>query len=541
MLSRVPRADRCHQPLVNSLAARLSIIAVVIIIAAAVIISYAMDPYLRRNIEHTMNQKLKGYHTSLGYAHLSIWGGVLSLRDLTLIQDAHPSPPVGHIPLLRINIQWSALLKRHIVTDCLILDAAFHIDLIQLKSEATSNVSLRQRGWQDALESIYPFKISRFRGRDADITYIDTDPNRPLHLQQVSFTATNIRNINSPNDPYPSPVAADAIVFGTGHAAIQGKANFLTKPTPSMSINYQLVHVPLAPLEPATRHVNLSVTGGYLNSDGSVEYLPKIERVEVNRADASNVNIEYTHLSATAEAEARHIEEVRETAAKANNAPNLMLKVDRARLNNSTVAYRDEADGSPYRLYLTALNLQASDISNQSSQGISALNLDGLFMGTGETNMTGDFRARKQSPDFDINLTIANTQLASLNDLLRHYGKFDVESGQFSLYSQVSVRDNNISGYVKPFFANLEVYNRNKDKNKPILHQAYELAVGGAAKLLRNDSTKAVATNVTLSGKFKNPNVSTLQALLEVARNAFIKAIVPGFDRQAQEAGGQPS
>jgi hypothetical protein len=62
----------------------------------------------------------------------------------------------------------------------------------------------------------------------------------------------------------------------------------------------------------------------------------------------------------------------------------------------------------------------------------------------------------------------------------------------------------------------------------------YPLAVNGAANILRNPSTQAVATKIDLSGKLDKPNIGTLQALLQLVRNAFIKAIVPGFDQQEQ-------
>jgi hypothetical protein len=54
------------------------------------------------------------------------------------------------------------------------------------------------------LQSVYPFKINRFRIRDGDIPYIDTDPKRPLHLEQLEFVDDNIRNIHSPARAYPS-------------------------------------------------------------------------------------------------------------------------------------------------------------------------------------------------------------------------------------------------------------------------------------------------------------------------------------------------
>lgn len=518
------------------------LVALAIIIAAAVIVSTALDPFVRARVEQTMNRSLKGYHTSLGHAHVSLLGGALALSDLTIIQNALPSPPVGHVPYLRISIEWRALLGWHVVADCLINQPAIHINLIQLSSEAKSKVSLRQRGWQDALQNIYPFKINRFRVRDGELTYIDTDPNRPLDLDHLNLAAGNIRNIDSPNEPYPSTITADTMIFATGHASINGRANFLSKPIPGLRISYQLEHVPLAALEPAIKRVNLTVTGGRFASDGVVEYSPVVERVEVRHAAADGVRIEYIHQTATAEAEAHRVEEVKQAAVRANNAQHLVLKIDQMQLTNGTVAYRDEAGATPYRIYMADLAVRVSDLSNQSAEGTSALKLSGLFMGAGKTNLIGDFRPRPNNPpDFDINLAVDNTQLPSLNDLLRRYGRFDVQSGLMSVYSQVTVRNNQITGYVKPLFTNVQVYSYNKDKGQPVLHQAYELVVGGAAHLLRNHSTQAVATKVDLSGKFQQPDVSAWQAFVELVENAFIQAIVPGLDRQEKIAGGRAS
>ena len=79
-------------------------------------------------------------------------------------------------------------------------------------------------------------------------------------------------------------------------------------------------------------------------------------------------------------------------------------------------------------------------------------------------------------------------------------------------------------------FADLEVYNYQKDKNTPIMHQAKELVIGGASHLLKSRRTDQVASDVDLKGKLTSPNVDTWQALGQVLRNAFIQAILPGFD-----------
>src|SRR4029077_8692322 len=101
------------------------------------------------------------------------------------------------------------------------------------------------------------------------------------------------------------------------------------------------------------------------------------------------------------------------------------------------------------------------------------------------------------------------------------------------------VKNGSISGYVKPMFSELKVYDWAQDKNKPVLHQAYEVAVAAAAHVFKNSQTQQVATKVDLTGKLKSPNTNTWQAVVEVVQNAFIQAILPGFDREAQLARNQ--
>jgi hypothetical protein len=100
-----------------------------------------------------------------------------------------------------------------------------------------------------------------------------------------------------------------------------------------------------------------------------------------------------------------------------------------------------------------------------------------------------------------------------MNDILRAYGRFDVAAGQFSLFSQVGVRNGYLNGYVKPMFAGVEVYDYGKDKNTPVLHQAKELLLDGASHLFKNSRTQQIATEVDLSGKLSSPDISTWQAI----------------------------
>jgi hypothetical protein len=58
--------------------------------------------------------------------------------------------------------------------------------------------------------------------------------------------------------------------------------------------------------------------------------------------------------------------------------------------------------------------------------------------------------------------------------------------------------------------------------------------VGAAAHVFKNRQTQKVATQVNLNGTLESPTVSSWEAFVEVIRNAFVQAILPGFDRQVQ-------
>jgi hypothetical protein len=92
--------------------------------------------------------------------------------------------------------------------------------------EAADPVAVEDKGWQEALEAIYPLKINEFRVTDGTLTYVDDDPKRPLHVSRAYFLATNIRNVESPDRTYPSPIHLDAVVFERGRLESTGTPTF---------------------------------------------------------------------------------------------------------------------------------------------------------------------------------------------------------------------------------------------------------------------------------------------------------------------------
>ena len=121
-----------------------------------------------------------------------------------------------------------------------------------------------------------------------------------------------------------------------------------------------------------------------------------------------------------------------------------------------------------------------------------------------------------------------------MNDMLRAYGKFDVARGLFSFYSELHVKSRQVNGYVKPLFRDMKVYDKRKDAEKSAFKKLYLKLIGGLSKLLENRTTrKEVATRTRIQGELGGgTKIGTWEAIANIVRNAFFRAILPGFDAE---------
>lgn len=111
-------------------------------------------------------------------------------------------------------------------------------------------------------------------------------------------------------------------------------------------------------------------------------------------------------------------------------------------------------------------------------------------------------------------------------------GTSNVVAGQLAFYSGLSIKNGEISGYLKPLLKDMEVYNRHQHAAKPLLHQLYEEFVELLQTVLQNRRGE-VGTRVDISGKVSDPETSTWQIVSGLIHNAFFKALQPGFEHQA--------
>ena len=224
----------------------------------------------------------------------------------------------------------------------------------------------------------------------------------------------------------------------------------------------------------------------------------------------------------------------RETA----NEPGVEFKLERF-IADGRIGYVNQAAKPPYKVFLEGAKLQIENLSNHFKDGPARARLTGKFMGSGPTQVQATFRPESKGPDLDLILSIEKTDMRTMNDLLRAYGNFDVVAGNFSMYSEIKIRQGKIDGYVKPLFSDMKAYDRRQDAEKSMFRKLYEGLVGGISGLLQNRPRSEVATRVPISGRRGSASDGYLGDHCPAIQNAFFRAILPGFEKEVSQGSGQ--
>lgn len=508
------------------------------------LIGVFIDEPLRRYMERTVNDRLDGYTVRIGRLDFQPIGFSLDLEDFVISQDANPIPPMANIRKVSASVHWRDLLRAKIVADWQIVRPTVFINLTQTKKEAEDAVPVEERGWQEAVMSIYPLKINQLDIIDGDLTYVDNSPLKQIHLKQIQFRAENIVNARSEKNVYPSPVLLKGTLFDTGKIAIEGDADFLAEPHIGMKTDFSFEQIHLRDLEPLLRRMNLVVNKGTLSGNGKMEFAPETKVVHLEKITLDQAHADYIHTpppaSASREDEKRggkvkeKTKEAAKEAAETETAPSVLVQVDEIEIKNGNIGFVNKASNPNYRIFLEKTAFVLTGFSNHLTKGATEAMLKGKFMGDGSLGAAATFRPQKKGPDLNLAISIEETDLKTMNNLLRAYGDFDVTAGEFSFFMELAVKEGRVNGYVKPLFNEVKVYDKEQDKKKGTFKKLYEGLIGGVGKLFENRRRDEVATRADLSGRIENPNMSTWEIVVGLIQNAFFQAILPGFEREIE-------
>jgi len=499
-----------------------------VLLVIAVALSFIDEP-LRAYAEREMNHRLPAYTTHIGALKLHPMSLSLDLEDVIVKQKDNPDPPIAAVSKMHGSLQWSALLSGRIVTDQSIEQPVIHFTRPQAAKELEGSPDQKQ-SWQELLFGMREIQLNEVRITNGDVTYRENTTSDPLHIRELTVHAKNIRNVRSAPSQYPSHLQIDMVVFDTGHLHLDGHADFFAEPSMAVNADMTLTDIPLADLLPLTAQRQVHLSQGVLSAEGHVEYAPTVQQIRLKTLTVRDVKGDFVHTVKTRQKEKDTAKQVARAADKASNHPTLLVRIDRGKIEKSEFGLVNKASDPPYRVYMTETDIELENWSNQLSQGTAIVRLQGMLMGSGDTHISGAFRPETKSPDFDLSVKILRTPVKSLNQLLRAYGGMDVASGVFSVYSEMTVKNGKVTGYLKPLFKDVKAYDPAQDQDKGLLQTIYEKTINVAAQILKNTPREEVATKADVSGPVANPRASTWEMVLTLFQNAFFDAVLPGLE-----------
>ncbi|AZZ36181.1 hypothetical protein CIK05_05020 [Bdellovibrio sp. qaytius] len=144
--------------------------------------------------------------------------------------------------------------------------------------------------------------------------------------------------------------------------------------------------------------------------------------------------------------------------------------------------------------------------------------LHGFLQGQGEINLNGKVQPLAQPPMVDLNFSMVDFDLKSLNGLLLKLLPLDITRGKLSAYVEAASEKDFSNGYAKIFFDDIDVI-ANQQKFKSGRHVLIEFGTALGNWVLKNAREKSLAVRVPFKIKYANTDVKTTEALWSTFEN----------------------
>jgi hypothetical protein len=210
------------------------------------------------------------------------------------------------------------------------------------------------------------------------------------------------------------------------------------------------------------------------------------------------------------------------------------LTINRFQIVDGRINYLDLNTQPRVDIFLDSLQVLALNLSNVEKKGEELPSSASIFartIGGGILKGEMEMNALKEIPDFDLDIELTHVDMTELNDFFKAYGKFDVEKGEFSVFSELILANGHLDGYIKPFFDDLVILNWEKDKEQDgFFRAAWEALVGLVKDGVKNHPRDQLATQVPISGHVNQTDTDVWKTITNTLKHAFVEAFNKGIE-----------
>lgn len=216
--------------------------------------------------------------------------------------------------------------------------------------------------------------------------------------------------------------------------------------------------------------------------------------------------------------------------------------INSCEIQNGSIHFRAYGRDPVVDVYMSQLNakiLNLTNVRDEVTPLISTVEATGMVLDHAQMNYEMKFDPFSYRPTFQMAIKLIGLDVTKTNDLARAYGQFDFEAGWFDLVVEITAREGQLKGYVKPLFRNLKVFSIRRDiAEDNVLAVFWEAVVGGVSGVLKNPSRDQVGTMIPLTGDMSSPDMNILEVIGNVLQNAFVRAYLPRLEGASSPVDG---
>jgi uncharacterized protein DUF748 len=219
------------------------------------------------------------------------------------------------------------------------------------------------------------------------------------------------------------------------------------------------------------------------------------------------------------------------------------IRLDEINVRDSTITFHNFVSSPRVDLKATDVNGTLTNLSNASRANgtvVATADVKANILGEAPLTVKASFDPLQTWGDFKYELTVKNIVLTKANDLARAYAGIDFAAGKGDFVMELESKDKNLSGYAKPLFHDVQIFSWKQDveqDHKNPLQIAWEATAQGLSWIFKNHGKDQLATRVAISGRLDQKNVSTMDAITGILRNAFVKAYSPTLENLKPDPG----
>lgn len=212
------------------------------------------------------------------------------------------------------------------------------------------------------------------------------------------------------------------------------------------------------------------------------------------------------------------------------------IRLDEVNVHDGTITFQNFVSNPRVDLKMTDVQAKVTNLTNANrakGSRVATLDAHAKVLGDAPLTISASFDPLERFGDFTFKLRVLHVQLKKANDLARAYVGLDFSSGTGDFVMELHAKGGKLNGYAKPLFHDLQIFSWKQDVEKQ--HEnpigvAWEALAQGVTWIFSNHAKQQFATRVPISGSVDNKSLSPVRSILNVLRNAFVKAYTPQLE-----------